>query len=101
MLSPGTKVVLAKVSGNTSTNVSHCTASTLVATSPTMADSHEKASVKSRTMPAIASQSEKLALLRKPITSPTTSITTVEKVLRSKSAATCPLSTARVDIGSD
>ncbi len=85
--------MLAKVSGKTSTNVSHCTASTVLATSPTMADSHENASVKSRTMPAIWSQSVKLALLRKPITSPTTSITTVEMVLRSRSAATCPLST--------
>src|ERR1700732_1689660 len=102
MPSAGTKVVLAKVSGKTSTNVSHCTASTLLATSPTMADSQEKASVNSRTIPAMASptsadsqekasvnsgtipegasQSVKLAPLRKPITRPTTSITTVEMV---------------------
>src|SRR5579859_726829 len=101
MPSVGTNTVLANVSGKTITKVSHCTASTLAASSPTIAASQEKANVNNRTIPAIANQSATLALLRKPIASPTTSITSVEIVLRNRSAATCPLSTATLDIGSE
>ena len=49
----GTNALLAKVSGKTITKVSHCTASTLFAMSPTIAANHEKASVKTNRISAI------------------------------------------------
>jgi len=66
-----------------------------------MAINHEKASVNSSRIPAIISQSIRLALLLKPMTRPVTIITKVEKVFLNTSEMTWPCRTAEVAIGND
>ena len=78
-----------------------CAASTLLTTSPTVAEIHEKAKLVSSKSPAAATQERTLPCGWKPTSSPTIHMTNTTKVLRTRSARVRPVRTADLAIGSE
>ena len=99
-MSAGTKALLT-YGAKAATNVAAFAASTLRASRPKHAASHEIAVISASSRPATASQFSGSATGRKPASSATPSTSTVETTLRATLAATWPVSTAAHAIGSE